>query len=407
MHTPVKICSLLTVCLLVFVNDGYAQTTSSPYSIFGMGNIEENSLGSNKGMGGTGIALMSGTSVNLLNPASYDGFDTLTAVFEMGFLGKYTQFTNYETSKRLFDADFKYLAMGFKISSKLATSFGITSYSTVGYDITVKSTVEGTSLTYNKIFSGEGGVNQVYLGSSYRILKNLALGINVVYLYGNVTHSESSTDFDYSLKSVTYLSNINLNYGLNYRFEIKNLDFNIGLIYDNGKKLTTSNVSTITDTYESTTLSSTTTSFKIPRTMGIGFAIAKNYFRAGIDYEMKQWKNIDLNNSLVKSRNSNRVSIGVEFPCFGYNKGTSRMIFYRIGAEYKESNLVIHKVPINYRSVTFGAGLPFKGNLNIINLALELGQNGSAKNGLFRESFCTLHLDLSLQDHWFLKRKFL
>ena len=372
-----------------------------------MGNIEENSLGSNKGMGGTGIALMSGTSVNLLNPASYDGFDTLTTVFEMGFLGKYNKFTNYETSQRLFDADFKYLTMGFKISSKLATSFGITSYSTVGYDITVKSTVEGTSITYDKVFSGEGGVNQVYLGSSYRILKNLALGINVVYLFGNITHSESSADFNYSLKSVTYLSNINLNYGLNYKFKIKNSDFNIGLIYDNGKRLTTSNVSTIADSYGTTTLGSTTTSFKIPRTMGIGFAIGKNYFRAGIDYEMKQWKNIDLNNSLVKSRNSNRVSIGVEFPSFGYNKGTSRMIFYRIGAEYKESNLVIDNVPINYRSVTLGAGLPFKGNLNIINLALELGQNGSAKNGLFRESFCTLHLDLSLQDHWFLKRKFL
>jgi hypothetical protein len=406
MHTPVKICSLLTICLLVFINDGYAQTTSSPYSIFGMGNIEENSLGSNKGMGGTGIALMSGTSVNLLNPASYDGFDSLTTVFEMGFLGKYTKFTNYDTSKRLFDADFKYLTMGFKISSKLATSFGITPYSTVGYDITVKSPVGGTSIIYDKVFSGEGGVNQIYLGGSYRILKNLALGINVVYLFGSVTHSESSVDFSYSLKSATYLSNINLNYGLNYKFGIKNSDFRIGLIYDNGKKLTTSNVSTITDGYGTSTLHSTTTSFKIPRSIGIGFAFEKNYFKAGVDYEVKQWKNIDLNNSLVKSRNSNRVSIGVEFPSFGDNKGTYRMILYRIGAEYKETNLIVHKVPINYRSVTFGAGLPFKGNLNVINLALELGQNGSAKDGLFRESFCTLHLDLSFKDNWFFKRKF-
>ena len=189
MRTPVKICSLLTMFLLVFVKDGYAQTTSSPYSIFGMGNIEENSLGSNKGMGGTGIALMSGTSVNFLNPASYDGFDTLTTVFEIGFLGKYTKFTNYETNKWLFDANFKYLAMGFKISSKLATSFGITPYSTVGYDITVHTPLVGTTVTYDKVFSGEGGVNQVYIGGSYRILKNLSLGINAVYLYGNVTHS--------------------------------------------------------------------------------------------------------------------------------------------------------------------------------------------------------------------------
>jgi len=39
-------------------------------------------------------------------------------------------------------------------------------------------------------------------------------------------------------------------------------------------------------------------------------------------------------------------------------------------------------------------------------VSLELGQNGSEKKGLFKENFCTLHLDLSLKELWFMKRKY-
>ena len=83
MRLQVKISLLLIICSVLLANNSNAQITSSPYSIFGMGNIEENSLGGNKGMGGTGIALMSGNSINFLNPASYSGLDTLVSVFEM------------------------------------------------------------------------------------------------------------------------------------------------------------------------------------------------------------------------------------------------------------------------------------------------------------------------------------
>ena len=55
MRLQVKISLLLIICSVLLANNSNAQITSSPYSIFGMGNIEENSLGGNKGMGGTGI----------------------------------------------------------------------------------------------------------------------------------------------------------------------------------------------------------------------------------------------------------------------------------------------------------------------------------------------------------------
>ncbi len=405
-HKSIKTFSLLIIFSVLLVINASAQITSSPYSMFGMGNIEENSFGDTKAMGGTGIAFKSQNSVNFINPASYDGFDSLATVFELGIFGKYTSYNTTDTHQGLIDASVQYVAMGLKPVKKMATTFGISSYSTVGYNINSNTPIGSSVLTYDKALAGEGGVNQLFLGNSYEITKNLVFGINVVYLFGSISHSESSTDYTYLLKDVTYLSNINLNYGLNYQFGKKDWKYNIGLIYNNGKTLTTRNVQTITTVSGTETLDSNTDIYRIPKDYGIGLAIEKNYFRIGVDYEMKQWKDISYNNPLIETRNSNRFSLGVEIPSLGANRGTGKMFLYRFGFEYNESYLIIDKVPINYRAISFGAGIPVKGAISVINLSLELGQNGSELNGLFREDFCTLHLDISLKDHWFMKRKY-
>jgi hypothetical protein len=394
------------ICSIPLVNNATAQITSSPYSIFGMGSIEENSIGESKAMGGTGIAFLSNHSLNFLNPASYDGLDSLVTIFELGFFGKYTSFSTSKKSQVLFDANIKYAAMGFRITPRWATSFGITSYSTIGYNINVLSPVEGSLLTYNKTFSGEGGVNQLYFGNSYKITRNFIFGINAVYLFGTIKHSESSETFNYSIQNLTYLSNFNLNYGLNYQFANNRWKYNIGLIYNNGKTLTTKNVSTVITGYETEIIKSHINEFKIPKTVGMGLAFGKDFFRGGIDYEMKIWKDIDFTNTLVETRNSNRFSLGIEFPSSGIRRGSNKMIFYRFGAEINGSYLIVDKVPINYRAISFGAGIPVKGILSVINVSFELGQNGSERNGLFKENFCTLHLDISLKELWFMKRKY-
>ena len=59
--------------------------------------------------------------------------------------------------------------------------------------------VEGTAHQYLETFSGSGGVNQLYVGASVNILKNLSVGVNAAYLFGNITRIESSAAFDYIL----------------------------------------------------------------------------------------------------------------------------------------------------------------------------------------------------------------
>ena len=205
---------------------------------------------------------------------------------------------------------------------------------------------------------------------------------------------------------MTYISNFNVSYGLNYLLDIKKWKYSIGLTYGSSKKLMTNNVTTIETEYETEVLKSRRHKYSIPQNIGAGFALNKGYFMAGVDYEWSNWEDVEFNETYLSTRNSSRYSFGVEFPSLGIRKGSGRMFLYRFGAEYRESYMIVNQVPINYRAVTFGAGIPLKGVVSVINASLELGQNGTTKKNLFRESFITLNLDLSLRDIWFMKRRY-
>ena len=180
--------------------DSASQITSSPYSIFGLGSVEGTSTGTSTALGGTGIAFLSDRSLNLQNPASLAGMDSLFTIFEIGFAGKYTQYSTSKTHQSLLDANFRYIAMGFRVSPIWSTSFGITPFSTIGYNIHTQDEFGGSDQKYNKTYSGEGGVNKVFLGNAFKLTRNLFIGVNAVYLFGTVTHTESADDFYFSLK---------------------------------------------------------------------------------------------------------------------------------------------------------------------------------------------------------------
>lgn len=406
MYKPGKAFILILILLIFQLGSALSQTTSSPYSIFGLGYLEGNSIGPYKAMGGTSIAFLSDKSINIMNPASYNSLDSLLTIFEVGVFGKYTIFSTSRENQSLVNANLKYMVMGFRLTPWLATSFGFSPYSSVGYNISTNAPIEGTNKVYTETFSGDGGVNQVYLGASIKVLKNLSLGFNAAYLFGNITRSESSTAFSYFLDDASYISNFDFNYGLNYQVEVNKWKYNLGLIYGNSKKLKTKNITTIQTETQTETLRGRNYKYSIPQNIGAGFAVSKGFFSAGIDYEWSNWKDVEFTNTYLQTRNSNRYSFGVEFTSQGLNKGTGKMMFYRFGGEYRQSYLVIDNSPIDYRAITIGAGIPLKGVISIANVALELGQNGTTNGGLFKESYITLHLDLSLRDLWFNQRKY-
>ncbi len=401
--TPYALAFLLMILVPVTLT---SQITTSPYSIFGLGILEGNSSGLSRAMGGTNIAFLSENAINYGNPASYDGLDSLLTIFEIGVFSKYSMFQTSHNNQSLLNANFRYMSMGFRIAPWLSTSFGFTPYSSVGYRINSTAFLEGTSIEYPKTYIGNGGVNRVYLGGAVSFIKNLSLGVNASYLFGDITHIEASEIYEFSLEDITYLSNFTFNYGLNYQVDVNDWKYNVGFIYSDGKKLNSRNTTTIETKYEKEVLKSRKYRYSIPRTVGAGLSVRKDFFKAGVDYEWSNWEEVDFSSTYLHTRNSNRISAGVEFPSQGLRKGSSRMILFRFGGEFRESYMVIKGVPIDYRAVSMGLGLPLKGVVSVVNATLEFGQNGTMKRDLFRENFVTLSLDLSLRDLWFRKRQY-
>jgi hypothetical protein len=56
--------------------------------------------------------------------------------------------------------------------------------------------------------------------------------------------------------------------------------------------------------------------------------------------------------------------------------------------------------------ITIGANLPVYRWYNSVGISLDMGQRGSLKNGMVRERYIMLNLNISLYDIWFQKYRY-
>jgi hypothetical protein len=88
-------------------------------------------------------------------------------------------------------------------------------------------------------------------------------------------------------------------------------------------------------------------------------------------------------------------------------------VVYRGGIRYEELGIEvsgdgINSSSINEFGISFGLGLPIgrTSGFSNANVGFELGQRGTQDNGLIRETFFNFSVGLSLNDTWFIKRKY-
>ncbi|HKJ80215.1 MAG TPA: hypothetical protein VKA10_11800, partial [Prolixibacteraceae bacterium] len=165
----------------------YAQfnnNTTSPYSRYGLGDLQSNSFGRTAAMGGATLASRNNQQINFANPASYTAVDSLAFLFEFGIFGKFSKFSNDLASMDANDINFRYFAMNFQITNWLATSLGLTPYSDVGYDVEVNETVDANNVLYK--YYGEGSLSRAYLGLAIEPVKNISIGANLNYMFGTL-----------------------------------------------------------------------------------------------------------------------------------------------------------------------------------------------------------------------------
>ena len=161
---------IFTLTFLSSITFSYSQIlTSSPYSRYGMGELNLQTFATPAAMGGSFIAYHQDTIapffVNAANPAGLASI-RLTSL-ELGGQAQFTKIGNADAAVRKKNINFSYGSLGFPLKRFGGMAFGIMPYSTVGYKI--NSTQENSSSgTMNYVFQGDGGINKVFLGAGIK-----------------------------------------------------------------------------------------------------------------------------------------------------------------------------------------------------------------------------------------------
>ena len=79
---------------------------------------------------------------------------------------------------------------------------------------------------------------------------------------------------------------------------------------------------------------------------------------------------------------------------------------YRAGIRYEDTGIMIRNESINDFGISFGLGLPVGRSLSNLNVGFEFGKRGTTDSGLIKENYANFHISLSLNDKWFIKRKY-
>ena len=103
---------------IVFVcNTLNAQTTYSPYSMLGIGEIETRDYSRTSGMAGVGVGIRDYDYLNPLNPAGLTALDSLRFIFDISGSVRQSSFSSKSKSESAFNGNFFQIAVLLKLSA--------------------------------------------------------------------------------------------------------------------------------------------------------------------------------------------------------------------------------------------------------------------------------------------------
>ena len=395
------------------------EATSSPYSFYGLGISRDKGTMENRAMGGMSV-LADSIHLNFQNPAFYSNIK-LTTFTVAGNLN----ITNFESGKDTEDArrvTLDYLAVGLPMG-KFSAGFGLMPYTSVGYKITRPGTeADPVERRYN----GTGGINKVFAGGAYEVTKNFSVGAEFAYYFGKIETTSLYRDLEVQLGTRelnnSVASGIGFTFGANYMTKIGDKyhlmasatfapehnvalgnDRNIGTVafYVNGSyNVTASEDIDVADT-----------DIKMPTkySFGVGFGEEKKWM-VGTEVTFRQsdrQANRLLDITEAEFQNAIKWSIGGYYiPDYDSFTSYFNKVVYRAGYRFEDTGLVLNGESITERAVTFGIGLPLGGTFSNINISAEIGKRGTTYAGLVHESYTNIGIALSLNDRWFVKRKY-
>ena len=434
-HILVLTCLLLAQCSIGQGSKAWAQVSStlSSYSRFGLGLLHDQSQGFNKSMGGAGIGVRIGNRINSSNPASYSAIDSLSFILDVGMNASYARMSQGTSTANVWNASFDYVHMGLRIAKGLGFVAGFLPYTNIGYNYispdrpVTSDAITTQSITNSNAYSGTGGLNRAYIGLGWKAYRNLSIGANISFVWGNYDHLVTpiykeggvvSENYDGTIKGYTAsLRTYMIELGAQYPVRLTRQDWlSLGATFNIGHKIG-QDATLLLDTMTYTAPSP----FDLPYTFAIGVAWQhKNTLLVAADMHQEFWGScrmpVDTEDAVtpyvpMKGCYSNRttIALGAQWTPDSFDKRYWKRIQYRAGINYSSPYLKVdgNTGPRDI-SVSIGAGLPIlnrTNNRSVVNVGLQWLRRSASFSNSITENYLLLNLGVTFNELWFMKSR--
>lgn len=412
-----KLFALLT-CSYIFSQTG----TTSPYSYAGLGDVNFRGTHVNRFMGGLEIYNDS-IHANLSNPSSYAKLKLTN--YNLGLNYRINNMIGANETKSIASAGLNYIGVAMP-TKYFGFGFGIIPYTSVGYKLSYLDNANDNENILN-LFEGEGGINKTFFSVGFRPLKFLSLGVTLNYNFGKIRYEtgifQDQVTLGTVLENISSISGLDLKLSTQFEIPIKDaLELQAMLSYTPEANL----ISTNSRFYNTRSFLATNnfgenveislidfglkrTNITIPDIISFGFGVGKERkWFAGVQYTMNAMQNfshefISLPN--VGYENAYQFSLG-GFYIPDYSSITSywKRIVFRMGFRHELTGILINNFGLKETGVNFGFGLPLAGFSNT-NIGFEYASR-VADSKTYKENFWSFRIGFSLNDKWFIKRKY-
>ena len=422
-----KITNGLVVLLFISLATAWGQNYyESPYSRFGIGDLLNTGVAYNQSFGGASVALRPHNVLNYLNPASFTNQDTLSFLFQTGFIGRSKQLEVPEGTLVRSNMNLQNLSIGFPITKWFNASVGLHPYSSIQYNYESNGLESETENVVHS-YVGEGGFSEFYFGAAFEYKELFSIGLTASYLFGDLIRSTSvyivdknsaiyNTKDDFIANDFFYRLGIQAHPVIAEKHQIiAGAAYESEMVIKIAQDQLTEHLYEYTrNTYFGTTNdTSFVSSLQLPAkvTVGLGY-VYNNQITATVEYMTQAWSESNLP---TKLQDYTSIRGGVSYrPKALTSRDRAKypaFVEYRLGARKTQTYVVLNGQSIDETAVSVGLGLPWKNSRNqftgtTFNISYEYSTRGTTNNSLVKETSHIISVGLVLHDFWFLKPKY-
>jgi hypothetical protein len=378
-------------------------------------------------MGGIATAYNDVFSVNSYNPATYGLLKVTTLDFALE--GRSHSITTANQSTSSGTATISYFTMGIPMGKYAGMAFGIAPMSNVYYNASDTVDINGLGksiLNYN----GSGGTQFAYIGFAGQY-KGFSIGFNAGYAFGSSNYTSSLINIadtvptrNSEFSKFKTIGGVYWKGGVLYKLRIAKENYlNLGATVTLSQKLNgkldaydvayqyTASGGIVLDTIPQTRKDDEPGEIILPAEYSFGAHFGRDYhWNIGVDMVYTDWSTFSsFKDRTGVGQNAWRVAVGGEITPNPEAKKLFAQTTYRLGAYYGKDFLQINGNDVNYVGASIGASFPMKrsySQFGRLNASLDIGQRGSIQNGMVKDFFVKFTVGVSLNDIWFVKRKY-